>query len=112
VRINLGTKTDPDWQEPTIWELLEQDAPKDCEAIQDLYSWSMNYDPGKGPMTLFLDLIGWSQDNIGEPLYNLADASLGYVELGKLADALSAYADCPSAVIQYVDELLEAEGRE
>jgi hypothetical protein len=49
-----------------IWTMLEQNAPEHCEAVQDLYSWSLNYDPGKGPMTLFVDLIGWSEDNLGE----------------------------------------------
>ena len=96
-------------QTQDIWEMLEEDAPSGCEAVQDLYSWSLNYEAGKGPMTLYLDLIGWSEDHLGEPLYSLADASLGYLELGKLADALTAYADRPHDVRAYVDALLEAE---
>jgi len=95
----------------TIWTLLEQDAPKGCEGVQELYSWSLNYDAGKGPFTLFLDLIGWSEDNIGEPLYSLKDASLGYLELSKLAAALTEYADRPNEVREYTDALLEAETR-
>jgi hypothetical protein len=63
-------------------------------------------------MTLFLDLIGWSDDNIGEPLYSLADASLGYMELSKLGAALSQYARHPEAVLAYVSALMEAEDRE
>jgi hypothetical protein len=93
----------------TIWELLEQDAPSGCDAVQDLYSWSLNYDAGKGPFTLFCDLIGWSEDNLGEPMYSLKDASLGYVELDKLAKALTEYADRPHDVTAYVDELIAAE---
>ena len=92
-----------------IWKMLEADAPAGCEGIQDLYSWSLNFDAGKGPMTLFLDLIGWSDEQIGEPLYSLKDASLGYVELSKLAKALSEYADSPHEVREYVDQLLAAE---
>jgi hypothetical protein len=92
-----------------IWTTLEQNAPEHCEAVQDLYSWSLNYDPGKGPMTLFVDLIGWSEDNLGEPIYSLKDASLGYLELSKLADALTAYSDYPHHVREYVDALLAAE---
>ena len=96
---------------PNIWAMLEEDAPNGCEAVQDLYSWSLNYDAGKGPFTLLLDLIGWSEDEIGEPMYNLTSSSLGYVELDKLASALKEYADRPHEVRGYVDALMEAEGR-
>jgi hypothetical protein len=58
---------------------------------------------------LFLDLIGWSEDELGEPLYSLKNASLGYVELGKLAEALTEYADRPHDVREYVDALMAAE---
>lgn len=91
-----------------IWTLLEEDAPSGLAAVQDLYSWSLNFDAGRGPFTLYLDLLGWSGDNIGETLYSLADASLGYVELRKLAEALTAYADRPHDVRAYVDLLMEA----
>lgn len=92
-----------------IWEMLEQPAAQGCAGVQDLYSWSLNYDAGKGPFTLFLDLIGWSEEEIGEPLYALKDASLGYLELGKLAVALTEYADAPHEVRDYVDKLMAAE---
>lgn len=93
-----------------VWELLEA-APAFAEATSDLYHWSTNYDAGKGPFTVFLDLIGWSADALGEPLYDMGSASLGYVELGKLAKALDEYSDRPGDVREYVDALLEAEGR-
>lgn len=92
-----------------IWEMLEEKAPQGCEAVQDLYSWSLNYDAGKGPFTLFLDLIGWSEDNLGEAMYSLNGSSLGYVEIGKLAEALTEYADRPWDVNEYVNQLMEAE---
>ena len=56
-----------------IWQMLEGDAPKGCSAVQDLYSWSLNYNAGCGPYTLFLDLIGWSFENHGEALYHLTE---------------------------------------
>ena len=93
----------------SIWEMLEQDAPQGCAAVQDLYSWSLNYAAGKGPFTLFCDLIGWSDDNIGETLYDLTDASLGYVELDKLGLALREYAARPQDVRKYTDALISAE---
>lgn len=92
-----------------IWALLEESAPSGCDAVQDLYSWSLNYDAGRGPFTLFLDLTGWSQDNYGETFYNLSDMSLGYLELDKLARALAEYALNPRSVERYVDTLMEAE---
>ena len=102
-----GTETE---DRPDVWALLET-PPKDCEAVADIYSWSLNYDAGTGPMTLFLDLIGWSEDEIGEPLFSLKGMSLGYLELGKLADALNEYTDRPSDVREFVDHLMEAESR-
>jgi hypothetical protein len=95
-----------------VWEMLEQDAPSGCEGVQDLYSWSLNFDAGRGPFTLFLDLIGWSHEQIGETLYDLDGMFVGYVELGKLAAALTEYADRPHEVRAYVDALLEAESAE
>ena len=93
-----------------IWTLLEERAPAGCSDIQDhLYSWSLDYDAGKGPFTLFLDLIGWSEDELGETLYNLTSASLGYMELAQLADALNQYVDAPDAVRVYVDTLMAAQ---
>jgi hypothetical protein len=95
-----------------VWEMLEQDAPNGCEGVQDLYSWSLNFDAGRGPFSLFVDLIGWSDEHFGEPIYNLSDMSLGYLELGKLAAALTEYADRPQDVTAYVDALLNAESAE
>ena len=92
-----------------IWQMLEEDAPEGCESVQDLYSWSTNYDPGKGPFTLFVDLIGWSDEQLGGPLYNLADASLGYLDLAKLSEALAEYVASPQTVMEYVERLIEAE---
>ena len=93
-----------------IWTMLEEDAPEGCSAVQDLYSWSLNYDPGRGPFALYLDAIGWTEDELGESsLYDWPTRSLGYVELDKLADALKEYADHPHDVRAYVDELMRAE---
>ena len=92
-----------------IWALLEQTAPTGCEAVQDLYSWSLNYDAGKGPFALFLDLIGYSEDEYGCELYNMKDGGRGYVELSKLAAALEEYSTLPGTVYAYADTLIAAE---
>ncbi len=94
-----------------IWAMLEEPAPQGCEGVQDLYSWSLNYDAGNGPFALFLDLIGWSDEEIGSPLYDMGacPSMLGYLEIGKLAVALTEYADAPHDVRAYVDALMTAE---
>ena len=89
-----------------VWSFTEN-APDYCSDVADLWHWSTNYDAGKGPFTLFVDLIGWSEDNIGETLYDLTSANLGYLELSKLADALKQYTDRPQDVRAWVDELLQ-----
>jgi hypothetical protein len=101
--LTTTTETQPD-----VWELCEN-PPAGCTDTAELYHWSTNYDAGKGPFTLFADLIGWSEDNIGEPLYELKAASLGYVELDKLGAALREYADRPLDVRRFVDALIAAE---
>jgi hypothetical protein len=80
-----------------------------CENIAHLWSWSLNYDSGKGPATLFLDLIGWSEDELGEPLYSLQGTSLGYVELSHLRDALNDYLRSPERARDFIAALMSAE---
>lgn len=92
-----------------IWQMLEADAPQGCEGVQDLYSWSLNYPAGTGPIVLLLDLIGYSEAEYGEPMYDLNASSLGYVEIGKLAKALTEYAEHPQTVYGYVEDLMRAE---
>lgn len=105
------TDDDNDTTREDIWTLLEQDAPEGCTAVQDLYSWSLNFDAGKGPFSLFVDLIGWSDENFGTPIYagNDPATGLGYVELSKLGAALVEYSDRPGRVRDYVDQLINAE---
>lgn len=96
-----------------IWTLLEQDAPRGCESVQDLYSWSLNFDAGRGPFTLFLDLIGYSEDEYGQALFaGDITTACGYMELSKLGAALVAYSDAPHDVREYVGTLLAAESSE
>lgn len=91
-----------------LWTMLEDKAPAGCEAIQDLYSWSLNYDAGKGPFSLFVDIIGWSDDNLGGNVYS-GSYPIGWMEADKLANALREWADRPETVQDYVDALVGAE---
>lgn len=95
---------------PKFWELLE--TPPDYAAHTNaLYEWSLNYDAGKGPITLFLDLIGYSAEEYGAPLFDLSKVgeSIGYLELDYLGDALKEYADRPGDVMAWLKQLLAAE---
>jgi hypothetical protein len=80
--------------------------------IVGLYQWSTNYETGKGPITLFLDLIGYSQEELGAPLYDLARPMLGYLELDYLGDALKEYATIGQDAYDFVMRLLSAEAGE
>ena len=93
-------------------ETLIEEAGMNVWDVADLYSWSLNYEAGRGPFTLFLDLVGWSDEHYGETFYDLSNMSLGYVEIDKLGRALMQYAVNPHAVEQYVAALMEAEGEE
>lgn len=104
---NLFEEDDPD-DSADVWTLLDE-APAGCGGIADLYHWSTNYDAGKGPFTLFMDLLGWSDDELGEPVFAGSLSSFGYVELDKLGLALREYAEAPGAVREYVEALMRAE---
>jgi hypothetical protein len=91
-----------------VWQLVENHA-SGCEDIASLYSWSLNYDSGKGPFTLFLDLIGWSEEHLGEPMYPRDYTGLGYLELAELAGALQAVANNGEHAYRYVEQLMDAE---
>lgn len=93
----------------TIWELLEIE-PKWGKATKALYEWSLNCDNSL-PFKKFLDLIGYSEEYFREnsASWNKPSHTLGYKELGKLADALSEYADNSIDVERYITQLLDAE---
>ena len=98
-------------QEKTLEVLLEQGESRFPEIV-GLYQWSTNYEAGKTPFTLFIDLIGYSQEQFGESIYNLDKPSLGYLELDYLGDALKEYATIGSDAYDFVVSLMEAEAGE
>jgi hypothetical protein len=75
----------------------------------DLVQWSQNYDWGQRPFELFLDLIGESQEQFGLDLYDMSKKRLGYLELGYIGEALTAYADNPTAFDDWFSKLNELE---
>jgi hypothetical protein len=103
----MKTQTDA----KTIDQLINN-PPKGCESIAPLYSWAGNYDRSQGnPFQLFLDLIGFNQHWYGMQMMDGKDPSsvIGYMEAGQLGEALIAYADRPSDVTEYINDLIHAE---
>jgi hypothetical protein len=60
---------------------------------------------------MFLDLVGHSAENLGSPLADWKDPSesMGYVELGKLGEALAEWSNNPQGCAAFVSEILEVE---
>jgi hypothetical protein len=82
--------------------------------LANFYQWSLNYDYERSPFTLFRDLVGWSEEAIGGNTFDYSSlpTSLGYLELDLLGEALRIYADKPTDVTDWLDQLsyLELEG--
>ena len=99
-------------EEQTLEELLDN-PPKEFEGIARLWVWSSNFDY-PSPATVFIDLIGYTEDEYGVVMTNMKQAvrCLGYMELGMLADALSEYAERPNDARDYIRAILNAEGGE
>lgn len=93
----------------SVWDYLEQNNDYAPEA-QALYSWGLNCDRDGNPFLVFLDLIGWSQENYGELMHNGNKTGFGFIELGYLADALAEYVNDPQRVGEWVDGLMNCEG--
>ena len=79
----------------------------DFPHVRRLFDWSINYDSYKNPYCLFLDLIGWSHDTLGESLYKDDPSDvLGYVELEMLIDALIEFRNAPDDdIYEFVNNL-------
>lgn len=86
-----------------------ESAPTYCEGINSLYSWSSNFDH-LAPFRLFLDLVGYSLENLGEALiHDLRETPLGSMELSKIGEALIEWANRPQDCEAFVSELLSVE---
>lgn len=93
-----------------VWEYTEA-APAFVGAIAELWSWSLNYDWGdsRRPFPLFLDLIGYSQDNYGakSSVWAVSECGgFGWIELDLIGKALCEYADRPRECDDWLDGLM------
>ena len=87
-----------------FYELIE-DAPENVEHTAGLFGWSENYD-FPSPASLFLDLIGWSEEEHGDRLCRNEFPTLGYLEADFFADALKEWAEHPAEVYSFVEKLM------
>lgn len=71
--------------------------------IVRLIDWARNEEYPDTTYCLFLDLIGWTEEHLGETLYNLRKNTPGYLELSYLADALELYSNRPNDVRKFVN---------
>ena len=91
------------------WEMLDTDHPEYVKDVAGLANWSHNCDHPT-PFALFLDLIGWSETELGENITSKLPR-LGYLELDYLAEAIREYAKRPNDVHQWVNELIKEESK-
>ena len=93
----------------SVWDYTEE-APRNVEAVRDLWSWGLNFGHGDAgnPWVAFLDLTGISVDELGDTIGQKVE-TLGFVELDYLADALRQYANNPQAVREWVAGLWASE---
>lgn len=89
------------------YELIEA-VPDFASDTARLFDWSENYD-FPSPASLFLDLIGYSEEYLGENLTARKMPSLGYLEIDLLAKALSEYASRPNDVYLWVEKYVNAD---
>jgi hypothetical protein len=81
-------------------------APEYASDTAHLFSWCEGNYNYPAPSSLYLDLIGYSEEEHGERLTSNSWPSLGYLELDLLAKALTEYATRPNDVYQFVSNLM------
>ena len=87
------------------YEYLDS-APEYAQDTASMINWSANCEWHNSPYALYLDLIGESEERFGENL-TTSVPSLGYIELDKLAKALTEYANRPNDIREWLAGLEE-----
>jgi len=85
---------------------LCDNAPDYAGDTAHLFSWCEGNYNFPAPSSLFLDLIGHSEDEYGLNLTAEKMPSLGYLEIDLLAKALTEYAKRPQDIRAFVDKLM------
>lgn len=85
---------------------LCDNAPDYAEDTAHLFSWCEGNYNFPAPSSLFLDLIGYSEEEHGYNLTATKMPSLGYLEIDLLAKAMTEYAKRPNDVRDFVGNLM------
>ena len=89
-------------------KLTETGTPK--EKLTELYEWSANYESGKNPFCIYLDLIGYSKERYGNNFVDNPNEFLGYLELTMLANCLTLFTNYGyDTIYNFIDEILQEE---
>jgi hypothetical protein len=87
---------------------LCDNAPEYAEETAHLISWCEgNYD-FPAPSSLFLDLIGYSEEQLGQNLCSDKMPNFGFLEIDLLAKALTEFATRPNDVYDFVRKIMDA----
>jgi hypothetical protein len=87
---------------------LCDNAPEYASDTAHLISWCEgNYDY-PAPSSLFLDLIGYSEEQLGQNLCSDKMPSFGFLEIDLLAKALTEFATRPTDVYDFVRKIMDA----
>jgi hypothetical protein len=80
--------------------------------IVELFLWSQNYEY-PSPMSYFLDLIGFSSEELGDTLGDWAKVQekISLLELAYIADALQEYLNDAERAYVAIVELVNTEGQ-
>ena len=80
--------------------------------IVELFLWSQNYEY-PSPMSYFLDLIGFSSEELGDTLGDWAKVQekISLLELAYIADALQEYVNDAERAYVVIQELVNTEGQ-
>jgi len=80
------------------------------EKLKELFEWSSNYDSGKNPFCVYLDLIGYSQKHYGGNLVKNPSECLGYLEYTMLSNCLALFENNGYEIIyNIIDEITQEE---
>jgi hypothetical protein len=74
----------------------------DFADIVHLWHWSTNCELPT-PWAFFLDIIGYSEENYGQPIYNSTNIFGQFIDLDYVADALKLWAVRPNDVRRIID---------
>lgn len=97
-----------------VWEYTEskETTPAWAEPLARCWSWGLNCHAQGNPWYALLDLTGYSVDEYGVRIFpwSVDDWSLGWMELGYLADALTVWCERPYECGAWVAGLVDADG--